>query len=261
MGRYQCYLKVLSLLSLITILQAPTARSFPFRAPDHNANEPPEDGPPGLGLAIPYVSSSSVYEYIVTHKYAGHTSHACQRPAYVVGKGQVKAACTTSARAISVITAGSAIVSSSTVMEYYTPVPRQDTTSFTSTSTTTIFVVPTPTSSGTTSGSVTSTPLPPTDSAPPQPAQSTTLPDSSLTSLTTSEVQTLTQAQVTNTSGVSQSRNKHLFRSSGHCGDFGVQEMANCEKLRDRNSTCCYILLLLGQIAFRAANISRVIVK
>jgi hypothetical protein len=204
MGRYQCYAKGLHLISLITILQVPTARSFPFRASNHNANKAPPDSPPDPGLAIPYVSSSSVYEHIAIQKHAGNPKHGCQQPTYFAGNGQVVAACTTSTKVVSATTVSSTIVSSSIVTEYYTPVPRQDTTSFTSTSTTTIDVAPTPARSGVTSGSATSTPLPPTASAPPQPRQTTTLADSSLTSLTTSEVQTLKQAPITNTSGVSQ---------------------------------------------------------
>lgn len=202
MPKHQSYLQVLHLVLLITIFQILTVRSFPFKQPQHEPRDP-ADGYLGPGLAIPYVSSSSVYEYIVTQKHVKHTSRGCHQPVYVVGNGQVKAACTTSTKVISVTTAGSTIVSSSIITSWYTPVPRQDTTLWSSTSTTTVFVVPTPAGPQSTVGSATSTPRLPPSSASEQPAQTTTLPDSSLTSLTTSEVQTLTEEPITNTSGVS----------------------------------------------------------
>lgn len=200
MGKYHIPLQVLHLLTLIATFQIPTARSVPFRKPRHSTNKDPQDTRSDLGLAIPYVSSSSVYEYIVTRQHSKHTSHDCHQPAYVIGNGQV-APCRTSTKVISISTSGSTIVSSSLVTEYYTPIPRQDTTSWSSTSTTTVFVLPTPTTSASASASATLTPLP--ASTAPQSGQTATVSDGSLKSLTTSEVQTLTVAPITNTSGVS----------------------------------------------------------
>lgn len=212
MGKYQIYLQLLHLLSLIAIFQIPTARSFPFRKPHHGNNDISEGSRPDLGLAIPYVSSSSVYEYIVPQHHPKHTSNICHGPAYIIGNGQV-AACRTTTKVISISTSGSTIVGSSIITQYYTPVPRQDTTSWSSTSTTTVFVLPTPSASGSASGSPTLTPV--SASATPQSEQTYTLPDGSLTSLTTSEVQTLTVAPITNTSGVSCSYSTRLFQLAG----------------------------------------------
>lgn len=209
MGRYQISLQVLHLLTLITLFQIQSVRSFPFRKQHHSTNEDLQDTRPDLGLAIPYVSSSSVYEYIVNQQHSKHTSHDYHQPAYVIGNGQV-AACRTSTKVVSISTAGSTIVSSSIVTQYYTPVPRQDTTSWSSTSTTTVFVLPTPATSESTSAGATLTPPP--ASTTPQSEQTATVPDGSLTSLTTSEVQTLTVAPITNTSGVGLHCSTALFQ-------------------------------------------------
>ena len=164
MARYQACLRALHLSTLIANFQVPKALSHPFRAANQGENEAPDqDCTSDPGLAIPYVSSSSVYEYIAA--------------------------------------------SSSIVANYYTPVPRQDTTSGMSTSTTTVFVLHSTSSSlASPSGGT----RPPTSQSAqtgiPQGALTNTIPDSSLTSLTTSEVQTLTEAPVTNTSGVSSYR-------------------------------------------------------
>lgn len=198
MGRYQICLRVLHLLPLIAIFQIPTAFSFPFQAPSHGSHRPPKDWHPEQPPVVPYVSRSSVYEYIPSQHLAEHTSHRCPPPAYVVGNGRVRAGCTKSRPISSASTSHGTSATS-----HYTPVPRQDTTSWAGTSTTTVDVPPSPSPSGSTSGVPTLRTLPGSASTTSQSEITTTLPDSALTSLTTSEVQTLTAAPFTNTSGVS----------------------------------------------------------
>jgi hypothetical protein len=200
MARYQSCLRALHLFPLIASLQVPTVLSHPFRAAYRETNEARDPDCDSEPPAIPYVSSSSVYEYLTARETPTHPSYGWQPAVNQIGDGQPQAPCTS----ISGI-----LVSSSIATNYYIPEPRQDTTSGTGTSTTTVFV----TLSTSLSGSPQSSAITPTasqieETGTLQSAVANTIPDSSLTSLTTSEVQTLTEAPATNTSGVS----SHPFR-------------------------------------------------
>jgi endo-1,3(4)-beta-glucanase len=216
MDRYQICLRVLHLLSLIAILQVSATWSYPFGASNQGTDEAPDpDCSPEPPPAVPYVSSSSVYEYIAPEEYTTNIGYNWQPTAYVVGDGQVQAAYPVSTEVVAVAASGSTILSSSVVTSYYTPLPRQDTTDRTSTSTTTVFVLPSPSPSPLVTSSVTTSSHQPTAAATsdtPKPNPTTNIPDNSLTSLTTSEVQTLTEAPITNTSGVS----RHLHHQVVH---------------------------------------------
>ena len=204
MDRYQIRLRALHLLSLIATLQVPATWSYPFGVTNQDTNKALDpDCPPEPPPAVPYVSSSSVYEYISQQEYTGYD---WQPTAWGAGNGQVQAAYTISTEVVAVATSGSMILSWSIITSYYTPLPRQDTMTPTSTSTTTVFVLPSPSPTPLITNSVPTPSQRATASAAsdtPYPIPATNLPDNSLTSLTTSEVQTLTDAPITNTSGVS----------------------------------------------------------
>ena len=209
MSRRRNHYPTLYLSSLITFLQISRASPLPFGAVDpatHDARTPKHL--PNLPLAIPYVSSSSVYEYIAPRHSTSRTKDGWQPIVCLHGDGHVQTACTRPPKPRLEPTRRSTIVSSSIETNYYTPQPRQDTTSWTSTSTATVYKSDHVSSSALEQNSaITPTTVPaiaasttsnsPTDFTAP-------VPDASLTSLTTSEVQTVTEAPETNTSGVSQ---------------------------------------------------------
>ena len=238
MDRYQICLQVVHLLLLIAVHQVPATLSYPSGATNQGTDETPDyECPQEPPPAVPFVSSSSVYEYIAPEEYNTYTGYNWQPTAYVVGNGQVQAAYTVSTEVVAVATSGSTILSSSVVTSYYTPVPRQDTTDRTSTSTTTVFVLPSPSPSPLVTSSVTTSSHQATNT--PQPTPTTNIPDNSLTSLTTSEVQTLTEAPVTNTSGVSRHLHQRVFLSGERCGDAGqAATMAAYERYRTRGYHC-----------------------
>ena len=251
MDRRRVGLRALHLLPLIVYSQVPIASASPFTALNPSTSEPPDPNctPNERKPALEWRSVSGI-DYTTSPSIPSYSSESWQPEVYQILDGQIQAPYPASVDGIPATGSGTTTTSKtgSTTSHPHTPVPRDWTTSTLptisfpstslsgayssssggsptlatrqntplsiSTSTTTVFVVPSPPSRSPVDVSTTSTTQSVAESF------STTIPDSSLTFLTTSEVQTVTAPGPTNTTGVSISFPPLILL----CGGFAVQK-------------------------------------
>ena len=233
MDRHRNRLRALYLIPLIASLQVPNALAIPFAARQRSTIEVPDtDCSEQHRLHRPHSRSASTINYISRLHSSSYTSPDWAPTAYEISDGQVQAVYTIYTEAVAVTSSGTTFLSSSTVTSYYsyTQVPRQITSEWTSTSTTTVFVHPSPPSALL---STTTVAGPSSSATVPASAQTSTvgtafqqsittsIPDSSLTSLTTSEVQSVTVPIETHTSGVSILPRTNYHLATLHRGGIG----------------------------------------
>ena len=246
MDKHRLCLRALHLLPLIVYFQVPSSSALPFGATYENTDEAPD--PDCLPEATPQSISVNSIGHSDLEQSAPSTSIDWQPTAYEIADGQVQAPYTAITEEVVVTSSSTTITSSTTATSHhsYTPVPRQLTPSWSSTSTSTVYVFASATSTGATSGipaisSSTTAVTTPANSAmlvsstaeSSQQSFTTTLPNSLLTSLTTSEVQTATAPVPTNTSGVS------MIPSSSRCAiEYNSGDVSQVTTMACKGGTC-----------------------